>query len=217
MVSSGQARRTFRIVVAATKQMGIGKGGTLPWHLPGDMKYFKELTSRTSDPSKKNAVIMGRKTWESIHAKFRPLPGRVNVVLSRENSQSASDVASDSVANNAAAPPSASITGENVHVADSLDAALSLLSSPEVDPLVENVFVIGGGQIYKESMVSPHLSAVHLTLVETDVQCDTFIQPIDDVKFKLWAAGAPRRDSPKGPWYSFLCYTRSADNNSTHF
>jgi dihydrofolate reductase/thymidylate synthase len=47
------------------------------------MKYFKELTSRTADPGKQNAVIMGRKTWESIPAKFRPLPGRINVVLSK--------------------------------------------------------------------------------------------------------------------------------------
>ena len=55
----------------------------MPWKLPGDMAYFKELTTRTADASKQNAVVMGRKTWESIPAKFRPLPGRVNVVLSR--------------------------------------------------------------------------------------------------------------------------------------
>ena len=47
------------------------------------MAYFKELTSRTADPSKQNAVVMGRKTWESIPTKFRPLAGRVNIVLSR--------------------------------------------------------------------------------------------------------------------------------------
>lgn len=74
---------TFQIVVAATRKLGIGKGGTMPWKLPGDMAYFKELTSRTADPSKQNAVVMGRKTWESIPPKFRPLPGRVNVVLTR--------------------------------------------------------------------------------------------------------------------------------------
>lgn len=74
---------TFQIVVAATRKLGIGKGGTMPWKLPGDMAYFKELTSRTADPAKQNAVVMGRKTWESIPPKFRPLPGRVNVVLTR--------------------------------------------------------------------------------------------------------------------------------------
>ena len=78
-----QALRTFQLVVAATRKLGIGKGGTMPWRLPGDMAYFKALTSATVDPSKANAVVMGRKTWESIPIKFRPLRGRVNVVLTR--------------------------------------------------------------------------------------------------------------------------------------
>ena len=110
-----EGARTFQLVVAATRKMGIGKAGetlpgpcilytclklcyiyslsvvepscddagTMPWRLPSDMAYFKELTSRTADPSKQNAVVMGRKTWESIPIKFRPLAGRVNIVLSR--------------------------------------------------------------------------------------------------------------------------------------
>lgn len=160
---------------------------------------------------------MGRKTWESIPAKFRPLPGRVNVVLSRgtpssdENSASAGNTAAIPADSTSAAAP---IVGENVHVASSLDAALSLLSSPEVDRLVENVFVIGGGQIYKESMDSPYLSAIHLTQVAIDVECDTFMPPVDEAKFKLWAAGAPCRDGPESPRYSFLCYTRADDGSN---
>lgn len=54
------------------------------------MAYFKDITSRTYDPTKQNAVIMGRKTWESIPSKFRPLPGRLNVVLSRSGDENSS-------------------------------------------------------------------------------------------------------------------------------
>ena len=77
-------RRTFSLVVAACKNNGIGKDGKLPWSLPGDMAHFKRVTSHTIDDSKQNAVIMGRKTWNSIPEKFRPLPKRLNVILSRE-------------------------------------------------------------------------------------------------------------------------------------
>jgi hypothetical protein len=74
---------TFQAVVAVTKEWGIGFRGSMPWHLPEDMAYFKTLTSATRDSGSMNAVIMGRKTWDSIPAKFRPLSERINVVISR--------------------------------------------------------------------------------------------------------------------------------------
>lgn len=168
-------------------------GGVLPWDLPSDLKYFKQLTSSTTNPFKKNAVIMGRKTWESIPSTFRPLPNRVNVVLS------------------ATGKGLAPISGPNVLVTGSLDAALTLLSEPQYSAEVENVFVIGGGQVYKECMDSPLLSVIHFTQVDADVVCDTFMPPIDHAKFRLWAATPPRRDSQDGVRYSFLCYTRVGD------
>ena len=85
-LTTEQKHRVFQLVVAATRQLGIGKDVTLPWKLPGDMKYFKELTTKTSDTAKQNAVIMGRATWESIPPKFRPLKNRLNLVLSRKRS-----------------------------------------------------------------------------------------------------------------------------------
>ena len=70
------------MVLAATPSGGIGLDGGLPWRLPGEMAYFRELTTKTRDAAKRNAVLMGRKTWDSLPPKFKPLPGRLNVVLS---------------------------------------------------------------------------------------------------------------------------------------
>jgi dihydrofolate reductase len=67
------------IIVAATKSNGIGHKGRLPWHLSQDMAYFKAVTAASN-----NAVIMGRKTWESIPMTRRPLVNRINLVISRD-------------------------------------------------------------------------------------------------------------------------------------
>ncbi len=77
-------KKAFALVVAATKSWGIGRQGVLPWRLPADMAFFRKLTSCTTDPNKRNAVIMGRKTWESIPLKFKPLPQRTNIVLTSQ-------------------------------------------------------------------------------------------------------------------------------------
>lgn len=76
-------RRTFSLVVAICKNMGIGKDGALPWKLSEDLKHFRRVTEN-------GTVIMGRKTWDSIPERFRPLKNRKNIVLS-SNSQLSSD------------------------------------------------------------------------------------------------------------------------------
>ncbi|MEC9071661.1 MAG: dihydrofolate reductase, partial [Myxococcota bacterium] len=75
--------RSFAIVVAADEGWGIGKDGDLAWHLPGDMRWFREITTGKRTDDVLNTVIMGRKTWDSIPPRFRPLPDRHNVVVSR--------------------------------------------------------------------------------------------------------------------------------------
>lgn len=123
-------QRTYQVVVAATSDMGIGKNGKLPWRLPTDLKFFKDVTLTTSESGKKNAVIMGRKTWESIPTEHRPLPGRLNVVLTRSGSF---DIA----------------TAENVVICSSMTSALELLAASPYCLSIEKVFVIGGGQILR--------------------------------------------------------------------
>ncbi|KAF8402985.1 hypothetical protein HHK36_011079 [Tetracentron sinense] len=123
-------QRTYQVVVAATWNMGIGKDGKLPWMLRPGLKFFKEVTMATSDPVKKNAVVMGRKTWESIPLEHQPLPGRLSVVLTRSGSF---DIA----------------TAENVVIYGSMASALELLAASPYCLSIEKVFVIGGGQILR--------------------------------------------------------------------
>ena len=75
--------RSFAAVVAADEEWGIGRDGDLAWRLPGDMRWFRELTIGKPPEGVQNTVIMGRKTWDSIPPRYRPLPGRHNVVVSR--------------------------------------------------------------------------------------------------------------------------------------
>ncbi|RVX12119.1 Bifunctional dihydrofolate reductase-thymidylate synthase [Vitis vinifera] len=188
-------QRTYQVVVAATRDMGIGKDGKLPWRLPSDMKIFKDITMTVSDTVKKNAVIMGRKTWESIPLEHRPLPGRLNVVLTRSGSF---DIA----------------TAENVVICGSMASALELLAASPYCLSIEKVFVIGGGQILREALNAPGCDAIHITEIETSFECDTFIPAIDSLVFQPWYSSFPLVEN--NIRYSFMTYVRvrsSADES----
>lgn len=161
--------REFSVIVAATKSMGIGKNGTLAWSIPSDMARFKSLTSTAPSENQTNIVIMGRKTWESIPNKFRPLSNRINIVLSRN--------------------PNAKIDlglNENVHVVESLDNALSLCENDELIKNPGKIFIIGGASLYDEALKSSYCETIYLTEVLTDFDdLDTFIPVIPANKYKL--------------------------------
>eukprot|EP00618_Florenciella_parvula_P034944 CAMPEP_0119500804 /NCGR_PEP_ID=MMETSP1344-20130328/22834_1 /TAXON_ID=236787 /ORGANISM="Florenciella parvula, Strain CCMP2471" /LENGTH=166 /DNA_ID=CAMNT_0007536921 /DNA_START=12 /DNA_END=509 /DNA_ORIENTATION=- len=149
----------FDIIVAATAStFGIGRAGGLPWRLRVDMAFFKRVTTLCDEAGKQNAVIMGRKTYESIPSKFRPLDNRVNVVISRN----------PSIREELAIP-------DNVMVASSLPEALELLENDDMQHRVSQVFVIGGGSIYDEAVKSEHCKRVFMTTVHSDQfeDCDT--------------------------------------------
>ena len=170
--------RTCSIVVAATPSGGIGKDGKLPWELPADIAYFKRVTTAVpptpaGEPARCNAVIMGRRTWSSIPEKFRPLRGRLNVVLSRGE---------ESAVRAAEGLPA------EVLVAPSLAAALALLSAPPHAAGVATAFVIGGAAAFAEALAGAAgvvCDTVYLTRVLSDVPCDVGISPVDDGAFAL--------------------------------
>jgi dihydrofolate reductase len=147
--------RPFDIVVAVDSRHGIGKNGALPWQLPGDMAFFRKLTTGIHAPGKRNAVVMGRKTWESIPPRFRPLKDRLNVVITRQ--------------------PSLTVPS-GVIVAESLDDALSAADREDI----EGVFLIGGGAVYTEAVGHPSLQRIYWTEVRADFGCDTFFPRLSE-------------------------------------
>ncbi|HSI97126.1 MAG TPA: dihydrofolate reductase [Gaiellaceae bacterium] len=138
----------MKISIVAAVALGgvIGRDGTIPWRIPEDMKRFRELTTG-------HAVVMGRRTWESVPDRFRPLPGRRNVVVTRNPDWSS----------------------EGAERAGSLDEALRLL---EGEP---RVFVIGGAEIYVAAM--PHADELQLTEIDAEVEGDTFFPDFDRAQF----------------------------------
>ena len=212
--------RPFHVVVAATKdEMGIGLDGALPWRLPKDMAYFKSITSQVDEPGARNAVVMGRKTWESIPAKFRPLPGRLNVVLSK--SGALVEAGSENAAPGNGDGQAPEVLPEGVVLRDSLDAALELMATPEHASAVERVFVVGGAQVYAEALASPLCQAVHLTEVTApseapeSFKCDAFLPAINPARFKLYAASPVIRERD-GAKIQFLTYA-GADPDTGKF
>jgi len=172
------------LIVAATQQMGIGRNGTLPWTgLRKEMAYFARVTKRLVGPGiggggddagetvqqpKQNAVVMGRKTWESIPERFRPLPGRWNVVISRSAAASGGLAAASSSSSSSASGKDGMVT-----MAGSLEEALRHLGG-KPGGVVGRVFVIGGAQIYRAALELKEARRVLLTRVRTDFECDTF-------------------------------------------
>ncbi len=139
------------IIAAVDNNNGIGKDGKLPWHFKSEMTHFKSVTIETSDPTKINMVVMGRTTWESIPEKFRPLPNRLNVVLTRRDEYDA----------------------PGAKVAHSFDEAIKLANDS-----VEKIFAIGGMDIYTEAMERSDLSGIYLTRIDGEYDVDTYFPGI---------------------------------------
>jgi len=144
---------TYSFIVACDLDGGIGKDGKIPWHIKEDMKRFRELTFSYH---KTNIVIMGRRTWESLHCK--PLVGRINIVVSQTLSSSSELYVFD----------------KGVYFVSCLENALRFAS----EKTKTNIFVIGGERLYIEALSDPRCVNGHLTIVNNTFQCDTHF-PID--------------------------------------
>jgi len=180
---------SLAVIVATTPKGGIGKDGAMPWNLPADMAHFKRVTTCACD-DKRNAVIMGRKTWESIPEKFRPLAGRVNVVLTSK----------------AAEPGYTSTFPEDVLVASSVASAVEVLQTRGD---VGEMFVIGGHSAYQEALSLPNCDRIFLTRIGKDFECDTFFPTFNEADFHVAHVSATK--SQKNVPFDFIVYERDGD------
>jgi len=160
-------------IVAAADNDVIGRNNALPWSLPGDLAYFRRRTLG-------KPVLMGRRTFESIG---RPLPGRSNIVISRD----------------------AEFGPDGVRVVGSVDAALDLAREIALIDGSEELVVIGGAQIY--ALTLPRASRLYLTRVHTLPTGDAYLPHID---WREWREEQREEIAAEAgrPAYTFLTYTR---------
>ncbi len=151
--------KKFSIILAIDEKKWIWRSWTLAWRIKEDMKFFKETTIWYNG-NKQNVVIMWRKTWDSIPEKFRPLPNRINCILSRNLS---------SFKNNT----------EGIYFS-CLEESLEYFSNKEN---IWEIFVIWWSEIYKLALENKYLDKIYLTRVFWDFDCDTFVN-INFSKFK---------------------------------
>ena len=136
------------IIAAMDEKRGIGKNGKIPWHIPADLKRFKKLTMG-------HPIIMGRKTFESIG---RPLSERTNIIIT-QNSNFSIRQAQDKKIQNLASQ------GETLrsYVVNSLEKGIEVAKKSSGS---DEIFIIGGGQIFKEAMEKGLVDRLYLTIVE---------------------------------------------------
>ena len=153
----------LKLIVAVCADNGIGKDNNLPWRIKSELAYFAKMTKTVCNFSKQNAVLMGRKTWESIPSRIRPLKNRINIVLTRQDKSKISE-------------------DENVLVCDSLENALEVVDG--MNEKIETCWVIGGSSVYEEAMKNPKMERIYITNIMKDYECDTFFPSIFDADWQ---------------------------------
>ena len=164
-----------KLIVAKSTNNVIGKDNDLIWHLPADMKFFSETT-------KGNIVVMGRKNWESIPDKYRPLPERLNLVVTRnENFEAAGCEAFQSVE--------------------------EALDKYKDDP--RDIYIIGGGQIYAYALKNNLVEEMLITEIDHEFDGDTFFPPFDETKWKISHLVTKEKDEKNPYSFSIWKYTKA--------
>ena len=168
------------LIVAMDLERGIGKNNDLMWHLPADMKFFKETTLG-------NIVVMGRKNWDSIPFKYRPLSDRENVILTRNKNFKAADCV---------------VLHDIAEVWDKYQN--------EEDRII---FIIGGGEIYKQALASNLVTEMYITHVNKKYGAETFFPDFDLKKWRVEILKTQEKDAKHETEFQVNKYIRISNSN----
>ena len=184
----------LNIIVAACKGNGIGNQGRLPWFLPAEMRYFREVTQERREEllntCERNAVIMGRKTYESIPDRFKPLKNRWNLIVS--NTLTQDDFKEHST--------------DQIVVVKSFSEALERIAK---NGKIDKTWVIGGNGIYQEAMKLPLIEYIYFTRIDAEFACDVFFPEIDNNCFEKIRESEEHNENNLN--YRFLIYKRKSE------
>ena len=146
--------KLFNIIFASTLNGGIGNDNKIPWNIKEELQYFKDITSNTNDTNKMNAVIMGRKTWNSLSNK--PLKNRINIIISNSINDTNGS--------------------KNIYFFNNLDNAFTFCNFFNK---LDKIFIIGGETLYNECIFNKkyniYIDRIYLSLIKTNYICDKFI------------------------------------------
>lgn len=161
-------------LIAAVAENGtIGRNNDLPWKLPDDMKFFMQTT-------KGHFVVMGRKNYDSIPEKFRPLPNRKNIVITRQKNFNA----------------------PGCDVVHSMEQAVSIARTHGE----EELFIIGGAEIYK--MILDQADLLYLTEIDATIEGDTFFPDFDKSQWKVVSKTSHGKDEKHAYSFNIVIYER---------
>jgi dihydrofolate reductase len=161
------------MIAAIAENNVIGKDNDLVWRLPDDMKYFMETTQD-------HFVIMGRKNYESIPHKFRPLPNRTNIIVTRQSDYAAGDC----------------------KIVDTIDKAINFA----LENRQKEIFIIGGGQIYAQSL--DIADKLYITEIKERFEGDTYFPPFDKCTWKEVSRNKHTKDDKHLYEFDFVIYER---------
>ncbi|KAL3286505.1 hypothetical protein HHI36_001010 [Cryptolaemus montrouzieri] len=145
----------FKLISACCENMGIGKNCDLPWRLKSEMAYFSKMTTDTVDKNKKNVVVLGKRSWDCIPDKYKPLPDRINFVLTTTKNLDLSEF-------------------KDTYVFNTWEEIVKKLEEENFKHQYEQVWICGGSKIYEDAMNSKYFYRLYLTRIKKNFDCDTF-------------------------------------------